>query len=405
MTPAGYFLVVSLITAAAIVSAIIRQIRRRNLQNWIGVYFRQRLARRLRSRIPFPHGLDVFICIADHFEPHAGGVTDAVADARVNAWVDRYAEILGGFRDSGGQTPRHTFFYPIDQYVPRHVDALAALCRAGFGEVEIHLHHDHDTADNLKSMLGRFTQLFSSEHGVLGRRRSDQQIMYGFVHGNWALDNSRPDGRRCGVNNELTILHQTGCYADFTLPSAPDITQTRKINSIYYAVGRAGQCKSHNDGVDVGTAPPPENGLMIIQGPLGMYRTRGRWAPRIENGCLQRSQPPAPERLEQWLGAEIGVAGRPDWRFIKLHTHGAIEANREVLLGQPMIDFHRELARRAGADGGFRYHYVTAREMYNLARAAEAGAAIPINTGRDFEILAPSRTTHPIKPARPECHS
>src|ERR1700726_2770645 len=137
MTPAGYLLVGNLIIAAAVVSAVVWQIRRRNLQNWIGSYVRQEFRRRLRRSIPSRNGLDVFICIADHFEPHAGGVTDSVADARVRAWVDRYAEILGGFRDSGGQPPRHTFFYPIDQYVPRHVDALAALCRGGFGEIEI----------------------------------------------------------------------------------------------------------------------------------------------------------------------------------------------------------------------------------------------------------------------------
>lgn len=405
MRTSANILFASLAAAAAGAGIISRGVRRRNLHKWVGGYLRREARRAFRSSRPPANGLDVFICIADHFEPHAGGVTDLVADERVGTWVDQYGEVLGGFRDSDGRPPRHTFFYPIDQYVPHHVDALASLCREGYGEVEIHLHHDHDTADNLARTLAHYRDRFASRHRLLGRRRVDGTTMYGFVHGNWALDNCRPDGRWCGVDNEISILHQTGCYADFTLPSAPDVTQTRRVNSIYYAVGRPGRCKSHDRGIDVGTAPPPANGLMMIQGPLRIWRPKGRWAFRIENGCLQKSQPPTEERLDQWLRAGIAVAGRPDWVFIKLHTHGAIEANRRVLLGRPMRDLHRELARRAAADGGFRFHYVTAREMYNLARAAEAGWAGPIDQARDFEILPPSHAAEPAKTAPAEFRS
>ena len=80
-----------------------------------------------------------------------------------------------------------------------------------------------------------FKELLADRHGLLARRRDTGELPYGFIHGNWALDNSRPDGRCCGVNNELAILRETGCYADFTLPSAPSPAQTAKINSIYYA--------------------------------------------------------------------------------------------------------------------------------------------------------------------------
>ena len=171
------------------------------------------------------------------------------------------------------------------------------------------------------------------------------------------------------MNNELDILRKTGCYADFTLPSAPSPTQTRKINSIYYAKDNPHEPKSHDRGVDVGTAPPPDNSLMLIQGPLLLdWRRR-----KIENGCLQSSQPPDAHRLDLWLRANIRVPPRPDWRFVKLHTHCSPEANQKVLLGDAMIEFHGALSRRAEANPGFHFHYVTAREMYNLGAAAEAG--------------------------------
>jgi len=386
MSPGHILLWTACTLIAGTIAFVIWQIRRRNLQYWLGGYlleFRRRRSTRERNR-----PLHVLLCIADHFEPSWGNATAAQADQRMAAWMSKYPQSSGQFRDSDGRPPRHTFFYPIDQYEPRHVDELAILCRQGFGEVEIHLHHDHDTAENLTRTLGRFSELFSQRHGLLGRAK-DGRPVYGFVHGNWALDNSRPDHRWCGVDNEIDVLRRTGCYADFTLPSAPDATQTRKINSIYYAVGKPGACKSHDLGIDVGTAPPSADGLMLIQGPLLLTWSKGRLVPAIENGCLQRSQPPTMARLDRWIKANVHVASRPDWVFVKLHTHGATEANQQVVLGEAMVEFHRSLARRAAADERFCFHYVTAREMYNLAKAAEAGWEGPVDSARDFLIAPP----------------
>ncbi|HYT94847.1 MAG TPA: hypothetical protein VEL76_39385, partial [Gemmataceae bacterium] len=331
----------------------------------------------------------LLLCIADHYEPNAGKVAPEVAQARVAHWVREYPRRLGHFRDSDGRPPRHTFFYPIEDYHPDHLDALALLCRDGFGEVEIHLHHDNDTAEHLADLLNRSKELFAERHGLLARHRETGEPAYGFIHGNWALCNNDPNGRNCGVNNELDILRQTGCYADFTMPSAPHPTQTWKINSIYYASDRPGHPWSHNTGIDAGNRPPP-NSLLLIQGPLVFdwkHAKRG-FVPRLENGCLQGSQPPHIERVENWLRARVQVPGRPDWFFVKLHAHGAIESSHEALLGDPAVRFHEALARRAAEEPRFHYHYVTAREMYNLVKAAEAGWKGSVADARDFVLLA-----------------
>jgi hypothetical protein len=374
------------LAAAAAGGLAARECRRRGLDRWLVPYLAQ-AARRPARRPGGPTHL--ILCVADHFEPLFGGVGPGAAAARVEAWVREYPRLFGGFRDADGRPPRHTFFVPIDEYVPEHVDALAGLCRAGFGEVELHLHHDGDTAEALRDRLLAFRGLFARRHGLLPRDRRTGEPAYGFVHGNWALDNSRPDGRWCGVDNELEVLRATGCYADFTLPSAPSPTQTRKINSIYYAAGAPGRRKAHDTGVDVGAGPPPEGALMLIQGPLVLDWAHRKWGvlPHIENGCLQATQPPTPGRLENWLRARVQVPSRPDWFFVKLYTHGAVEANRRVLLGEPMVRLHRELARRAAEDPGFRVHYVTAREMYNLVRAAEAGWDGPVAEARDYQLV------------------
>jgi hypothetical protein len=361
------------------------QIHKKSVHRWIAPY----LFQSIRPRKSKSRETHVLLCIADHYEPQNGNVPPDRAIERVRRWYEDYPIILSKYRDSDGKPPRHTFFYPLEQFDPAEMNLISELCRAGFGEVEVHLHHDRDTSENLRRQLLRYTQMLADRYGLLATHRRDGGIAYGFVHGNWALDNSRPDHRWCGVDDEIEILHKTGCYADFTLPSAPSSTQVAKINSIYYAV-EDGLPRSHESGVNVGKAPRPAESLMIIQGPLVLnwrYRKLGIF-PRIENGCLQANQAPSMYRLKQWIKASVQVPTRPDWFFVKLHTHGAPEANREILLGQAMANFHTALASRSMFDHNFYFHYVTAREMYNLARAAEDGFKGPVNEARDYEIIS-----------------
>jgi hypothetical protein len=364
-----------------------RVFRRRGLDRWLPTYVCETDKRRAPTRGEPVH---LLLCIADHYEPKLGGALRDAALERVERWVRDYPRVLGGFRDSDGRPPRHSFFYPIEEYESEYLDALAGLCAAGFGEVEVHLHHDNDTADNLRTTLQGFKALLAERHGLLARRKDTGELVYGFIHGNWALDNSRPDGRWCGVNNELDVLRETGCYADFTLPSAPSPTQTRKINSIYYAVDDPCRPKSHDWGINVGNGARPRNALLMIQGPLLLNWNERRFGflPSVENACLQGNQPPSLHRLDLWLNARVQIPSRHDWFFVKLHTHGANEVNQQVLLGEPMIRFHDALARRASEDSSFHYHYVTAREMANLVHAAEAGWAGSVAEARDFEIVS-----------------
>jgi hypothetical protein len=182
------------------------------------------------------------------------------------------------------------------------------------------------------------------------------------------------------VNDELTILRETGCYADFTMPSAPEFTQTRIVNSVYYASSDAQRPKSHDRGTAATlNAAPPLKHLLMVLGPLTLdwqNRTRGMM-PRIENGDLLHRRPPTLQRLEQWLRCGVHVGGRPDWCFIKLQTHGCKDGNIDTLLGEEMQRFHQDLCNESRKRPNFRYHYVTAWEMAGLIRQAEQGAATP----------------------------
>src|SRR5690606_37804916 len=125
---------------------------------------------------------------------------------------------------------------------------------------------DNDTESNFRETISRFCRILHERHGALPIDPASGEVRFGFIHGNWCLDNSRPDGRWCGINNELTLLRELGCYADFTLPSAPSDTQTSTINSIYYATDDPLAPKSHDRGELVRTRGHASGDLMIVQG-------------------------------------------------------------------------------------------------------------------------------------------
>ena len=140
------------------------------------------------------------------------------------------------WRDHDGRPFAHTYFYPAEQYDEGLLDQLADHCHAGWGEVEVHLHHgipQPDTADNTRHVLSEFRDQLALRHRCLSMEEGSDQPRYAFVHGNFALANSA-DGYGCGVDSEMKILAETGCYADFTLPTgAGHPAQTAKINSVY----------------------------------------------------------------------------------------------------------------------------------------------------------------------------
>src|SRR5258706_10702297 len=125
-------------------------LRARNMHLWLGTYIRDRLEYRLRER---PGAVDVYFCFADHYEPYGYGATRERARARVQRWVEHFPPAARRHRDSDGRHPVHSFFYPAEEYDPELLDQLRTICGAGIGDVELHLHHDNDTAGELGKAL------------------------------------------------------------------------------------------------------------------------------------------------------------------------------------------------------------------------------------------------------------
>jgi hypothetical protein len=190
-----------------------------------------------------------------------------------------------------------------------------------------------------------------------------------------ALDNSRLDDRWCGVNDELIILKETGCYADFSAPTAPCLSQTKKINSLYYAEDNPVKPKSHDTGIDVAVNGRPTGDLLIIQGPLCLNWRKRKLGifPTIDNAEVHGNAPGTPDRVDRWIKQHIHVRGKPNWIFVKASCHGAEDQSFDALLGDQAHVMFRYLEEKYSNKNSYRLHYVTARELYNIVKAAEAG--------------------------------
>lgn len=331
----------------------------REAQIWLPGY----IANRCRNLFAPTTPARVWLAITDHYEPLWRTEDFSVAKERVASWRQRWPQIAERHRDAAGRRPVYCFFYPQEQYQPFLLDPLAEMTAAGIADVEIHLHHDGESEQQFIEQMNRFKEILHSRHGLL--RRIDGKIGFAFIHGNWALDNSSADGRWCGLNNEITLLRDLGCFADFTMPAGATSSQARLLNTVYWAVDDPEQPKSYDTGIPLTPGSSGSGDLLMIPGPFGL-RWRERIVPRMEIGELSMHDPPTPYRAARWLDLAPRIGQDV---FLKLFTHGAQEANIAGLLTTHLDDVFQmvgaECRRR-----GWSLYFASAWDMRQAVEAA-----------------------------------
>jgi hypothetical protein len=318
--------------------------------------------------------------MVDHYEPGSG----AAAVERNRRWLDAFRPISNAHRDALGNRFRYTWFYPYDHKNGEVLAALSKMAYQGYGEVEFHWHHPPANDATFPAMLEEALVWFG-KYGAMVSSDGDSRPHFAFIHGNWALDNSLPI---CGVNHELEILFRHGCYADFTFSTIGTHTQPRKVNALYYPATREGP-KSYDRGADVAVGVPVNDRAMIFQGPIGIDWLTGKF----EYGAVESFALPRPARIHRWIDANIHVQGRPEWIFVKVYSHGdqSAEAIVHRALSPMLGDLERICRQRR-----IHLHYMTAREAYNVAKAAEAGERGCPDEYRDYLVPKPRNMVFPL---------
>jgi hypothetical protein len=345
---------------------------------WLWAYIADQLRPEVAQAQAGPtHVLFTFV---DHFEPRD--------QAAMDRWMSAYPDMARRHRDADGSFPQHTWFWYFkssdDAETLSYLQQLARLAYEGFGEVELHSHPQQQTESSfLEHMAHRLA--LSRLTGALVTAEPTPRAAFGFIHGLWSLDNSR-GGQICGLNNELVLLARLGCYADFTHPSWGRM-HPRIVNRLYYATDDPARPKSYDTGTVMREGGRAVGDLLIFEGP-SVVRWNGL-KPTYDHGDVTMEDLPTPERVDAWVQTGIHVQGRPEWVFVKVFTHGAIEADHEAVLGDWRHRMHTYLEARYNDGTDYVLHYVTAREAYNIAKAAEAGRRGNPNDYRNFVIPPP----------------
>ncbi|MGA7294480.1 MAG: hypothetical protein WBW53_18700 [Terriglobales bacterium] len=347
-------------------------------------------------KAPVRGPVHLIIALADHFEPAIDPedgqkrVPRSEQERRVEWWAREYPQVVDRWRDHDGRPLVHTYFYPAEQYDEGLVEMLADHCHAGWGEVEVHLHHgfpNPDTAENTRRVLTEYRDRLAFRHRCLAVDKDSTRPAYAFVHGDFALANSA-GGRFCGVDSELQILAETGCYADLTMPSGIwHPAQTAKINSVYECALPLDQAVAHREGNDLAAGRRPTKLPLIIQGLLvaDFRRTVGWARPVLDNGAITTGNPPSMHRFSLWKQAQVRVQGRPDWLFIKLFCHSMNPNQKDGVIGDSFRKFLAELVGGA-AERKETVHFVAAREMANILLAACDGREGNPGDYRDYRF-------------------
>jgi len=136
----------------------------RHAEIWILPYLKDRLRKNARPAKP----KRAWVAITDHYEPLGMGASVETALGRVARWRDCWPRIAEDApRDAAGQRPQYSFFYPQEEYRRALLDGIAEMVRLVIGDVEVHLHHEHEQRDSFIRKMTEYCRRLTNDHGLL----------------------------------------------------------------------------------------------------------------------------------------------------------------------------------------------------------------------------------------------
>lgn len=351
------------------------------LWKWNAYWFPSYLQQQLFSESNSDDIEHLMFIVVDHYEP--GFEHDEAVQAN-EEWLDEYKKSVNGKVDSYGNRFVYNWFYPFDQRNDQVLQRLQREVQQGAGEVEFHWHKPCLTKQEYQQQLGEAVSWFNQLGAFKAKKDVDSKEIstkprFAFIAGNWDLDNGRGTG--CGIDDEISQLVKAGGYMDMTYSTLGSPAQPKNmINQLYY-VEDTDKARSYEKGIRVAVGnKAPDDPFLMFQGPLSFH-----WDLSFEYGALESYALPSLKRIKHWLDSHIHVEHKPEWSFVKLYSHGIQSPDIVKHHLGPMLDQLKiETESR-----GIKLHYVSAREAYNIVRAAEAGLTGDPEQYRDYIHASP----------------
>ena len=309
----------------------------------------------------------------------------------MRAWLDGYPALAEPFRDADGRPPRHSFFFPGEEYRPGYLDALASLARRGLGEVELHLHHDGDTARRAAREDRRLPRACTTATATC-RATPDG----GCATRSSTATGASPTPARTAAGAAST----TSCRCCST-PAATPTSRSRPRPSVAAADRqpdllarrrpRAAARLGAGERARVGEVR--RDRILMIEGPLALALRPGRLL-----ACASRTPRSPPTIRRRPRACAAGSARTSTSRGGPSGCSSRCTPTARPRAGGGAARRRRaHAARRADAryNDGKRWnlHYVTAREMFNIAIAAMDGKNGDPGAFRDHVLPPPPVAT------------
>ena len=180
------------------------------------------------------------------------------------------------------------------KYKPEYLDPLAKFTQDGIGDVDIHIHHNCEGEEKFLDKMCGFIEVYAKAWLAAAARRQNRVRLHSRQLGAGQLASRQT---WCGLNNEITLLRDLGCYADFTMPSGASPTQGRVVNQIYW-VNDDLTSRARMIAGQVRTGQPGQGDLLITGDGAAVAQ---RFVPRLETGEIAWQDFPTPYRISRWL--------------------------------------------------------------------------------------------------------
>ncbi|MFH1894272.1 MAG: hypothetical protein ABIK83_16500 [Candidatus Zixiibacteriota bacterium] len=299
--------------------------------------------------------------------------TDTIA---MEQGLDSLAGVISNYTDSDSSIFRITFASRADS---TRLKLLSDFCKSGLGEVEYLLRSEFDTAFDAGQMLDDDLDILKSFGWA---KTVDSEVCFTVLR-------ERPVSLRLDreICSSLSQLAAQGCYFDLSESDRHSTSRLTSVNSIYLVSTRLDDAGLYSDKCELVAGKLGRGRLLVIDSPLLIDWSDWRdvYVPFVDDGKLTPGILADSRRVNSWIRADVHVTGQPNWIFVKLVIDSLLNVEPASHL-IASIDRMLEYLQRLPNDGQYRVHFVTAREMYNIARAAEAGMSGNADDFRDYLI-------------------
>ena len=325
--------------------------------------------------------IDIIFSSVNRFDPIDAGDDPELQTSIIKQWAELYPAIINGVLDSDGYPPKNTWFCPADESLSEILHPLLNLCDNGFGEMEVMIDIGGEPAVQDINKLARIIEKYR-HNGIPELENRNQTLNFAIITA--VKEPIAQIEEREKVRKVLTSSEDLGGYADFTSP-VHSMIKRRKLNRIYDLSEQ-----SRGPDKDEVAKSPGENsrdpGLFLnFPGPLFFNYENYSLLPYMDNAEISSEKPFERKRVENWIKANVHVAGKPEWLFLRTSTRGAKPDIANMLLGDDGRQMYMQLVDKFSYPD-YRLHFVTAREAYNIAAAAIDGHGGNPNDYRDYKI-------------------